>query len=61
MTWPRKTTMYLSSSKDYCAEVGAELGLSEEAMQTFVYALYEVKFEMEVNEDGTYKILNVKG
>ena len=58
-SWPKRTQMYLHSNKEYAWEVGEELGLSDEALGDFRYALYEVTFEIEVNKDGTYKILNV--
>lgn len=54
--------MYLNSSKDYTADVGAELGLSEEARKRFLYALGEVEFDVEVDtKTGATKILAVDG
>lgn len=54
-------TTYLHSSKETMREEAAEAGLSEEAQDEFRYALYEVEFELEVNEHGEYEILRVDG
>lgn len=57
-----RTKMYLHSSKDSNNEIGEELGLSEKAMEGFKYALYDVEFEVDVNEDdGEVTILKVDG
>ncbi len=57
-----RTTMYLHSSKDVNRSVGAKLGLSEQAMENFKYALYEVALEVEVDETtGNTKILSCDG
>ena len=45
-----KVTVYLGSHKDEMYSTGAELGLSEKALEAFMYFLYEVKFETTVNE-----------
>ena len=56
------TKMYLHGDKCSNIEDGEELGLSEEALKTFAYALYEVEFEVEVNEEtGETYILKVDG
>jgi len=50
--------MYLNSDKDSNYEIGKELGLSDEAMEKFKYALYEVQVEVEVNtETGETEII----
>lgn len=55
-------TAYLSSTKDQMYEKGREAGLSEEALAKFMYALYEVKFDLDVNwETGESKIIKVDG
>lgn len=57
-----KITMYLHSSKDSNYEVGQEAGLKGKALEKFAYCLYEVKFEVEVDEiTGKYEILTVDG
>lgn len=59
--FPIKTTMYLHSDKESNWEIGEELGLSEEAIsKNFRGCLYELCVEIEVYEDGTYKILSCK-
>ena len=56
-----KTTIYLHSNKESNWEKGEEIGLSEKVIkENFRYALYEVPFNIEVNEDGTYKILSIE-
>ena len=54
-----KVTRHLHSDKESNYDTAEGLGLSEEAQKEFAYALYEVEFDLEVNEDGTYKILKV--
>ncbi len=58
--FPIKTSVYLHSSKDSMYDKGGELGLSEEAIEKFMGCCYELKVNIEVNEDGTYKILSVE-
>ena len=56
------TTAYLHSSKDANYEKGQELGLSEKALKLFMFALYEVELEVDVNEEtGEATILKVNG
>jgi len=59
--FPVRTSVYLHSSKDSMYEKGEELGLSQEAINKFMYCCYEIEIEMDVNEDGSYKILNCAG
>lgn len=56
-----KHTMYLHSDKSDLAYEGEEtLGLSEKAIEKFMYALYEVKFDVEVNKKtGEVTILGI--
>jgi len=56
--FPIKAVVYLHSSKESMYDIGEGLGLPEEALSKFMYCCYEVKINIEVNEDGTYKILN---
>lgn len=56
-----KTKAYLHSSKEQIYDIGEELGLTEEQMQNFKYALYEVMFDLEVDHKGNAKIVAVDG
>jgi hypothetical protein len=57
-----RTTLYLSSFKDVNYDKGESLGLVGKALDNFSYALYEVGFEVEVNEcTGDVAILTVDG
>jgi len=57
-----KTKMYLHSDKSSNYELGEELGLTGKALTNFGYALYEVEFEVEINEEsGAVNILTVDG
>jgi len=58
--FPKKTSVYLHSSKDSMYDKGKELGLSKEAISEFSYCCSEVKVNIEVKEDGTYKILGIE-
>lgn len=53
---------YLHSDKSSNAEKAEELGLSEKALDNFVYSLYEVEFNMEVDvETGETWIIGIAG
>lgn len=55
-----KHTMYLHGSKESNHEEGEGIGLTGMALDNFRYALYEVKFEVEINEqNGDVEILKV--
>ena len=57
-----KTKLYSHSSKESNYFHGQKLGLSRKALSTFEYALYEVEFDVEVNENtGDIEILKVDG
>jgi hypothetical protein len=56
---PIRAKLYLNSDKDYLWVKGKDLGLSEDARSEFAGALYEIEFEVEVEFDGTYKILQI--
>lgn len=59
--WPKQVSVYLHGDKESNWDTAQKIGLSEEAFtEKFKYALYEVEFNLEVNEDGTYKILSYK-
>jgi len=53
--------MYLHSSKDSNWDTARELGLSKKAEAEFMYALYEVELDVELDtETGKTKILSAK-
>lgn len=54
-----KVSRYLHSDKESNLDTAEGLGLDEKAQDEFMYALYEVEFQLEVNKDGSYKILKV--
>lgn len=56
-TFPKRITLYLHGSKEENYHKGIEMGLSEEALKKFRYCLMELSVEIEVKEDGTYKII----
>lgn len=64
--FPFKKYFYLHSSKtsnvkkleDYAME--NDLIFDDDFLSSMAHALYEVKFELEIYEDGSYKILKVK-
>lgn len=59
--WPKRVKCYLHGDKDTNWEIGEENGLSEEAIrENFRLAFYEVTVEIDLNEDGTYKIVSFK-
>lgn len=61
-SWPKRTKFFLHGNADSNWDAGKKLGLSEEAIRTkFRYALYEVEFDVEVDEDGTCRIVAVDG
>ena len=55
-----KTTMHLHGDKDSNYDIAQGLGLSEAAQDQFKYALYEVEFDVEVDANGEYTILEVR-
>ncbi len=60
--WPRRVTMYVHGSKDVAWDVFHESlqGMTEKAGGTFSYTLYEIGVDLEVNQDGTSKVLAVR-
>ena len=55
--WPKVETVYLHSNKESMRDLGERIGLSEKDVQKFKFLFSEVTIKIEVNEDGTYKIL----
>ncbi len=57
-----KAVAYLHSSKESMYELGQKISLTGEALDKFMYALYEVKFDLEVDpKTGDAKIIGVDG
>lgn len=58
----KQCNMYLHSNKETNYELGKdELELNDKALDNFVYALYEVKFDVEVDtKTGEINILGIK-
>lgn len=57
-----KTKMYLHSNKDSNYELGEKLGLKDDALRRFAYALSEVEFEVGVDPgNGDVTVLMVNG
>jgi len=59
--FPRQVQVTLQSNKEVMWTLGAEMGLEEEACRMFRYAACEVVLEMEVQRDGTARIVGVDG
>ena len=54
--------LYLHSDKESNFDKAEELGLPEKATSEFKYALYEVEFEVDIDEEtGKCEILKVDG
>lgn len=56
--WPKRTTAFIHSDEESMRDKGKNLGLSGEPLSLFRHALMEVTVEIDVNEDGTYKIVS---
>lgn len=55
------TNVYLYNDKDCMYELGKEIGLTDEALNEFRHALYEVDIKIEVDSDtGKCKIISIK-
>lgn len=55
-----KAVAFLHSSKESMYDLGQKIGLVGEPLDKFMYALYEVKFEIEVDpKTGNAKIVSV--
>jgi hypothetical protein len=58
-TLSNKTFVYLHSSKETMYDKGEALGLSEKALEKFIYTCSEVKIGLEVNlETGEATIIS---
>ena len=55
-----KVTVYLHRDKETNLDTAMGLELSETAQDEFMYALYEVEFDLEVDKDGHYLITEVR-
>jgi hypothetical protein len=54
------THLYLHGEKETNHHKGREVGLTGDALDSFMYALYEVNFKLSVDPDtGEYDILTV--
>jgi hypothetical protein len=57
-----RITAYLNSSKERMYDIGLAAGLDGDALDYFMFALYEVKIEMEVDPaTGKATIVAVDG
>lgn len=54
-----RITAYLHSSKEYMWELGEDHGLTDEQLESFKYALYEVEFDLDVDKEGNVEIIKV--
>lgn len=54
--WPKTVVVYLHSSKERMYEHGERMGLKDEALSKFSYALYELAVSISVEKDGSYNI-----
>jgi hypothetical protein len=52
---------YSHSTKESMIEIGMKAGLTGEPLEKFKFALNEVKFELEVDEEGMATIVSVDG
>ena len=52
---------YAHSSKEKMFEIGQRVGMTGEPLEKFKFALNEVKFELEIDEEGLPTIVSVDG
>lgn len=52
---------YAHSSEEKMFEIGQKVGLTGEPLEKFKFALNEVKFELEIDEEGLATIVSVDG
>ena len=52
---------YAHSSKETMFDIGMKAGLTGEPLERFKFALNEVKFELEIDEEGMVTIVSVDG
>lgn len=58
--WPKEVKAFVHGSKECMRELGEQAGLTGEALNQFSYALGELVVCLSINEDGSYKIVNVE-
>lgn len=58
--FPKRHLVHLHSDRDRMYEIGERIGLSGEALSLFRHALCEITVIIDVNEDGTYKLIHVE-
>lgn len=56
-----KTKLYCHSNKESMYDKGEELGLSDEALDNFIYTMYEVEFDVEIDESGNAYATHLNG
>jgi len=56
-SWPKIEKVYLHSNREAMRDLGTRIGLTEAGVMDFKFALYEVAVTLEINEDGSYKVL----
>jgi len=59
--WPKRFKASIHSDQFIMLSHGERLGLSGEALGLFKHALCRVEFEIEVQDDGKFRILTVDG
>lgn len=57
--WPKYIDFYMHASDEDNYFEGKEHGLSEEAADEFARTGYEMHFWLQLNEDGTTKVLKI--
>lgn len=55
--WPRSVNVYIHREKEANFQTAEKIGLSDEATDTFKYALSEVTVTLKISEDGSYEII----
>ena len=55
--FPKEVKIFLHGSKEANYDKGVKLGLAGEALNYFMYTLYEVEVVLQVNEDGSSNIV----
>ena len=55
----KTATVYLHGNKENMYSIGEAAGLRGEALSLFIYALSEVKIEINIKENGEYEITKV--
>lgn len=59
--WPKRITMYVNGDKESNWGIGEDLGLSESVIkEKFRYCLLEVGIDIDVYQNGEYKVVGFK-